>query len=84
LVRNQHAENSFKYEERQPTVEEIRARLNLDKYKNVTLEQPKLNDNIENMEENRRRKEELVRGQKNLLKGIFSNVNTSYYQDSFK
>ncbi len=69
---------------RQPTVEEIRVRLNLDKYKNVKLEEPKLNDNIENQEEYRRRKEELVRGEKNLLKGIFPNVNTSYYQDSFK
>ena len=84
MVRNQHTENTFRYEERYPTVEEMRARLNLDKYKNKQLEQPKLNDNIENQEESKRRKEELIRGQKNLLKGIFPNVNTSYYHDSFK
>jgi hypothetical protein len=60
----------------------MRARLNLDKYKNI--DQPKQNDNIENQEESKRRKEELMRGQKNLLKGIFPNVNTSYYHDSFK
>jgi hypothetical protein len=62
----------------------MRARLNLDKYKNKQVEQPKQIINMENQEESKSRKEKLIRGKKNLLKGIFPNVNTSYYHDSFK
>jgi hypothetical protein len=77
-------EKKTKYEERVPTIEELRARMNLDKFKDSKADQPVYNDQIQNNEETKKRKEELVRGQKNLLKGIYGNVNTSVYQDIYK
>lgn len=62
----------------------MKAKFNLEKYKEASQSLTKPNDINQNMEENKSRREELIRGQKNLLKGIFSNVNTSYYHDAFK
>jgi hypothetical protein len=64
----------------------MRARLNLDKLKesipadNNTV----YNDNIGNLDEIKKRKQELVNGKKNLLKGIYNNNTSSCYQETYK
>jgi hypothetical protein len=35
-------------------------------------------------EENKRRKQELVNGTKNLLKGIYNNITTTLYNETYK
>jgi hypothetical protein len=67
-----------------PTIEELRARLNLDSYK--FEEDPNIlyNDNIQNQEEIKKRKQELINGTKNLLKGIYNNTSASHYQETYK
>lgn len=70
------------YANRDLTVDELRARLNLDGKKEITPDDP---DSISAMaEENKRRKLELMNGQKNLLKGIYNNVTTTLYNETFK
>jgi hypothetical protein len=73
------------YEERVPTLEELRARLNLDKQNIPEFNKTAVyNDNIQNMEENKKRKSELINGHKNLLKGIYKDNTSSCYQEIFK
>lgn len=74
-----------KLNERPPTLEEMRTRLNLDSY--VPYEEDPnaaYNDNIKNQEENKARKLELMNGHGNLLKGIYNNTSTSNYQETYK
>jgi hypothetical protein len=81
---------SNKIVERIPTLEEMRARLNLDVNNyNTTKESGAeegtvYNDNIKNQEEIKKRKLELMNGNKNLIKGIYANTTTSCYQEVFK
>jgi hypothetical protein len=71
--------------ERTPTVEEMRARLNLDKNNLPQVDNDFLyNNQIENLNEIKKRKQELVNGNKNLLKGIYVGATSSLYQDTFK
>jgi len=70
------------YANRELTVEELRARLNLDGKKDITPDDP---NSISAMaEENKRRKMELVNGTKGLLRGIYNNITTTLYNETFK
>lgn len=70
------------YANRELTIEELRARLNLDGKKDIPQEDP---NSISAMaEESRKRKQELVNGHKNLLKGIYNNITTTLYNETFK
>jgi hypothetical protein len=76
---------TVKVQERVPSIDEMRARLNLDSYIRSDYDANALyNDNIKNQEEMKKRKAELINGQKNLIKGINNNTNTSCYQEVFK
>lgn len=83
--------NEVKYEERQPTLEELKQRMNLlndgkssTKSEFAVTDSSIYNDNLKNLEEIKKRKAELVQGQKNLLKGIYANTTTSCYQEVYK
>ncbi len=70
------------YANRELTVEELRTRLNLDGKKEITPDDPA---NIAAMiEENKKRRQELQNGKKNLLKGIYNNITTTLYNETFK
>lgn len=78
---------SVKLKERYPTYEEMRAKLNLDSIERVDLKKKPLNlRNIgyTSQEETRQRKLELMRGAKDLLKGIPATSITSCYQDVYR
>ena len=70
------------YANRELTVEELRARLNLDGKKDITPDDP--NSIAAMAEENKRRKQELVNGHKGLLKGIYNSITTTLYNETFK
>ena len=69
------------------TIEEMQARLELERQ--AIIEQEKnsdvtFNDQIQNQEEMKKRKQELINGSKNLLKGVYiGNISTNY-QESYK
>lgn len=70
-----------------PTIEEMQERLQLEKQQLIEKEKNSgivYNDQIQNQEEIKRRKEELVNGQRNLLKGIYNNQLCTTYQDCYK
>lgn len=69
-----------------PTLEELRAKMNLDELKKkYDRKEPVIfNDNLKNRQEMERHKRELIDGKKNLLKGIYGNINTSVYTESYK
>ena len=76
---------NMKMAERVPTLEEMRTRLNLDNYKFSEKDDKTIyNDNIQNMEEIKKRKQELINGNKNFLKGIYSGATSTNYQEVFK
>ena len=69
------------------TIEEMQAKLELERQ--AIIEQEKnsgvtFNDQIQNQEEMKKRKQELINGNKNLLKGIYAGNLSSNYQDSYK
>lgn len=70
-----------------PTIEEMQERLALERQAIIEKEKNSgiiYNDQIQNQEETKKRKEELVNGQKNLLKGIYNNITVTSYQDTYK
>lgn len=69
-----------------PTVDELRKILKIDELKEKIANIPPIvfNDNLENMEFIEKKKQELVRGKKNLLKGIYGSTTTTVYQECFK
>ena len=74
-----------KYKERIPTLEEMRARLNLNSYKFSTQDETSGNsDNATKMEEIKQKKLELMAGNKNFLKGIYTGTNSSSYQEVYR
>jgi hypothetical protein len=74
-----------KYEERTPTLEEMRARLNLDSYKFEEMKtESNYGENYTKMQEINERKKELTQGKKNLMKGIYSGATMTNYQETFK
>ena len=68
------------------SIDEMRKILKIDELKEKFKEAPKIvyNDNIENFQFIKEKKQELVRGKKNLLKGIYGSTTSSVYQESFK
>jgi len=79
------ARSTIKLSERVPTVEEMTARLNLAKAAfDANTGEVVYNDNIQNQDEMKKRKIELISGTKNLLKGIYNNTTSSNYQETFK
>lgn len=70
-----------------PTIEEMQAKLEMERQAIIDKERNSgitFNDQIQNQEEMKKRKKELVNGQKNLLKGIYAGNISSNYQDSYK
>ena len=70
-----------------PTIEEMQERLALEKQAIIDKERNSgivFNDQIQNQEEIKKRKEELVNGNKNLLKGIYKDTMSSCYQEDYK
>ena len=70
-----------------PTIEEMQAKLELERQSIIEKEKAAgivFNDQIANNEEIKKRKEELVNGQKNLLKGIYQGNMSSVYQEDYK
>ena len=70
-----------------PTIEEMQARLELERQAIIEKERNAgiiFNDQIANAEEMKKRKEELVNGNRNLLKGIYVGNMSSNYQESYK
>ena len=69
------------------SIEEMQAKLELERQKILEKEKNSgivFNDQIQNQEEMKKRKQELVNGNKNLLKGIYVGNVSSNYQDSYK
>ena len=69
------------------TIEEMQARLELERQGIIEQEKNSnitFNDQIQNQEEMKKRKQELINGSKNLLKGIYVGNISSNYQDSYK
>jgi hypothetical protein len=69
------------------TIEEMQARLELERQEILEKEKNSgivFNDQIQNQEEMKKRKQELVNGSKNLLQGIYIGNISSNYQDSYK
>ena len=69
------------------TSEEMQAKLEMERQ--AIIEQEKnsdvqFNDQIQNQEEMKKRKMELINGNKNLLKGIYAGNICSNYQESYK
>ena len=65
----------------------MQARLELERQ--AIIEQEKnshitFNDQIQNKEEMKKRKQELINGSKNLLKGVYIGNISSNYQESYK
>ncbi len=58
---------------------ERQAIIEQEKNSNITF-----NDQIQNQEEMKKRKQELINGSKNLLKGVYVGNISSNYQDSYK
>lgn len=74
-----------KYEERIPTLEEMRARLNLDSYKFEEMKtESNYGENYAKMQEINDRKKQLTQGNKNIMKGIYSGATITNYQETFK
>ncbi len=77
----------MKLKERYPTYEEMRAKYNLDSIEKVDSKiEPVFMKNIgyTSQEETRRKKLELMKGAKDLLKGIAPTSITSCYQDVYR
>ena len=68
--------------ERVPTLEEMRARLNLDSCKLTENDGSK--DNSNNYDEVRNRKQQLNKGGRSIIKGIFNASTNTTYQEMFK
>ena len=69
------------------TIEEMQARLELERQEILEKERKAgivFNDQIQNQEETKKRKQELMNGSKNMLKGIYAGNVSSNYQDSYK
>lgn len=68
------------------SVEEMRKILKIDELKEKMSKIPKIefNNQIENNKFLQEKKQELIRGKKNLIKGIYGSTTTSIYQESFK
>ena len=69
------------------TIEEMQAKLELERQAIVEQEKNSnitFNDQIQNQEEMKKRKQELINGTKNLLKGVYVGNISSNYQDSYK
>lgn len=68
------------------TVEELRSLLKIDEMKKKLNELPPIeyNNQIDNFDFIEKKKKELIMGNKNILKGIFGNSNTTVYQENFK
>ena len=69
------------------TIEEMQARLELERQEILEKERKAgivFNDQIQNQEETKKRKQELMNGSKNMLKGIYVGNVSSNYQDSYK
>ena len=82
-----YLDNRTPIEVNNPTIEEMQEKLALERQAILDKERNSgivYNDQIQNQEETKKRKEELVNGQKNLLKGIYNNVTVTSYQDTFK
>ena len=67
--------------ERVPTLEEMRARLNLDSYKLTENDGTKDNSNYDEV---RNRKQQLNNGGRSIIKGIFNASTNTTYQEMFK
>lgn len=77
----------MKLKERYPTYEEMRAKYNLESKENVNLKKEPIqmrNIGYTSQEETRQRKIELMRGAKDLLKGIPATSITSCYQEVYR
>lgn len=71
--------------ERIPTLEEMRARLNLDKKEEFKINPDTVyNDSLKNLESIKKMKMELINGKKDLLKGIYQSNPSSIYQEVYK
>ena len=69
------------------TIEEMQERLALEKQAILDKEKNSgivYNDQIQNQEEMKKRKQELMNGNKNLLKGIYKDTMSSCYQEYYK
>ena len=69
------------------TIEEMQARLELERQEILEKERKSgvsSNNQIQNQEEMKKRKQELVSGSKNILQGIYIGSISSNYQDSYK
>jgi len=78
---------TVKLKERFPTYEEMRAKYNLDSKENFDLKKEPIqirNIGYTSQEETRQRKLELMRGAKDLLRGIAPTSITSCYQDVYR
>lgn len=78
---------NVKLKERYPTYEEMRAKYNLDSKDKLDLKKEPVhmrNIGYTSHEETRQRKLELMRGARDLLKGIAPNSITSCYQDVYR
>ena len=70
-----------------PTIEEMQERLALEKQAIIEKEKASgivYNDQIQNQEEIKKRKMELMNGNKNMLKGIYGDSVNSCYQEDYK
>ena len=69
------------------TIEEMQAKLEMERQKIIEQEKNsdvQFNDQIQNQEEMKKRKMELINGNKNLLKGVYVGNISSNYQESYK
>ena len=76
-----------KFQDRPPTLEEMRARLNIDSSKINSIPESTLstiNDNFRNQEEIKKKKLELMNGNKGLLKGVYNGATSSSYQETYR
>jgi len=69
--------NEVRFEQRQPSLEDLQKKLDTLRKKETTEERSNNEDAIN-------RKKELIAGAKNILKGIYNNTSTSVYQEMFK
>lgn len=73
-----------KIPEKPLTIEELRRRWNLDDLKKYEIKAPTSSEQISNREEIQRRKEELSRGSKGLINGIYNSSTLTNYQECYK
>jgi len=73
-----------KIPEKPLTIEELRQRWNLDNLKKYEIQAPSSSEQISNREEIQRRKEELSRGTKGLITGIYNSSSITNYQECYK